>query len=164
MEFSEKIEPVKQLIKSKNFTKYIKKFSDVHISNKLIYLECKLHNNHTINFITPLNSQDIYINMYGTSKLPLLYDGKIRHKFIKIVQGCLQVIHNADKGDLHLFLFKFYIEAVKYLSNKFNGYDIPYMDELSIKTDIHGLISKLYGYGKKTSYEKLMREYYEVIM
>lgn len=164
MVLSEKIDTLKQFIRSKGFLDFTKKFTDIRIDKNLIYLECKLTNNHIINFIIPTDSSDIYINMYGSNKLPLVYEEKIRHKFIKIVKECLTVAHIANKGDLHLFLFKFYVDAVKYLGSKFNGYDVPYIDELAIKADVHGLISKLYGYGKKSDYEEMMKKYHDVLM
>lgn len=102
--------------------------------------------------------------MFGSNKLPLVYEDKIRHKFIDIVVGCLNVISNADKGDLYLFLMKFYIDAVKYLNSPYNGYDMPYMDKLALKADIHSITSKLYGYHKREQYESLMKEYYDVML
>lgn len=102
--------------------------------------------------------------MIGTNKLPLVYDGKIRHKFIDIVRKFLEVATKADKGDLYIFLYKFYMDSVKYLNSPYNGYDMPYMDKINLKADIGMIVSKLYGHGKRTQYEQMIKDYHDVIL
>lgn len=164
MLYSNKIQNVKDLLKSKKLSPHIKKFSNLYVKDKRIWIECKLHNNHIINIITPIESSEIYINMIGTNKLPLVYDGKIRHKFIDIVRKFLEVATKADKGDLYIFLYKFYMDSVKYLNSPYNGYDMPYMDKINLKADIGMIVSKLYGHGKRTQYEQMIKDYHDVIL
>lgn len=164
MSYSNKIQEIKALLKSKKISPYIKKFTDVRVQDNRIWVECKLHNNHKINIITPIDSPEIHINVFGSNKLPLIYDGKIRHKFIDIVRKFLEIATKADKGDLYVFLYKFYMDSIKYLNNPHNGYDMPYMDKVNLKADIGMVISKLYGHGKKSQYEQMVKDYHDVML
>lgn len=163
VEYSEKIHHLKEILRKKKLIKYITKFTDLQVLGKFLHITCKLTNKQKITVICPINSPDIYVNLYGVSKIPIYYDCKIRHKMIEVVKDFLDIAHISNKAEYHLLLFKFFMEALKYLKKDVN-YQLTNKEVMDIKLDVNTLSSKLHGYGKTADYNKLMKEYYNVIM
>lgn len=154
-----RISNLKSLLRDHKVGQFIQKFDDItHLSGYNV-VTCTVEGGIKLKFFLSINSDWIYINVFGKSKIPLRINGSVNKNIISSLKALLKESRNKPEIEDRLIpLLKFYVEVVEVVADD-GKYKIPPSYESKIKEDVKLLTLSMNKHGMEAEMKRIFDGY-----